>query len=61
VQLTVDPVSCGLPAGTYQLRQVTMDTQKDLDVFDNRHEIRVALPPREVVLLSAERRPDQSR
>ena len=50
-----------LPAGTYQLRQVTMDAGKDLDAFENGHEIRVALPPREVVLLSAERRPDQSR
>ncbi len=54
VQLTVDPVSCGLPTGTYQLRQVTMDAQKDLDTFDDRHEIRVALPPREVVLLWAQ-------
>ena len=53
VRLPVDPISCGLPAGTYELRQATAAGQQRLGVFRDRREIELGLPPREVLLLEA--------
>lgn len=53
VRLPVDPISYGLPAGTYELRQASAADRQRLGVFRDRREIKLGLPPREVLLLEA--------
>jgi len=53
--LTVDPVSCGLPGGRYELRRVSAASESILGQFRDRIQIQVALPSREVILLTATR------
>ncbi len=55
VSLTVDPGSCGLPGGRYELRRTGAGDQHRLALFQDRHTIEVALPSRDVILLSATR------
>ncbi|MBN1417671.1 MAG: hypothetical protein JXP34_02785 [Planctomycetes bacterium] len=55
VRLIIDPVSCGLPAGHYELVRVTMDGPVPQGTFRDRRELATTLPPREVILLKARR------
>ncbi|KKK74577.1 hypothetical protein LCGC14_2882380, partial [marine sediment metagenome] len=53
IELTVDPVGCGLPEGTYRLRQLSVAKEESLGTFENRRQVKLAVTPREVILLEA--------
>jgi hypothetical protein len=53
VRLPVDPVSYGLPTGTYELRQAGVAGQHSLGVYPRLREIELNLLPRAVVLVDA--------
>jgi len=55
VRLPVEPASCGLPAGTYELRQAGAAGRGRVGEFSGRHEMELKLPPRVVVLVAATR------
>jgi hypothetical protein len=55
VRLPVEPTSHGLPAGTYELRQVGAAGRGRVGDFAGRHEMELKLPPRVVVLVTATR------
>ena len=53
VRLPVDPVSYGLPAGSYVLRQAGIAGQQSLGVFHDSFEIELKLAPRTVILVES--------
>ncbi|MBP7937248.1 MAG: hypothetical protein KA354_21605 [Phycisphaerae bacterium] len=53
VRVSVNPGSCGLRKGSYELRRITAAGGQNLGIFQNRREAEVQLPPRDVVLLAA--------
>jgi hypothetical protein len=55
VRVPMDPHDYGLPAGTYELRQVGMVDQHPMGTYPHQREMELMLPPREVVLLTASR------
>lgn len=54
IEVSVDPVSHGLPKGTYRLQRTTAEQEQSLGTFESRGTIRLELAPREVVLLTAD-------
>ena len=57
-RISVDPVSCGLRAGTYEIWQIDEDGRKRCEEFRDHREIEMKLPSRRVVLLAATRKGD---
>jgi hypothetical protein len=56
-RLTVDPVSYGLPAGRYTIRQMGTGEPRILGEFPKLHEIEIILKPRDMILIEASRMP----
>ncbi len=56
IHLLVEPRRYGLPEGVYELRQAGVSGSTRLDEFSGKHEVKLKLPPRAIVLVSATRK-----